>query len=318
MRLLITGGAGFIGSNFIRLMLSRYPENKIINFDKLTYAGNLDNLRDIEDNPDYSFVKADICDSTAINQVMKDIDIVVHFAAESHVDKSIENPEIFTKTNVLGTHVLLEAARKYDLKKFILISTDEVYGSTKKGFFHEDSPLNPNSPYSASKAAADLLGQAYFTTYNLPVIITRSSNNFGPYQFPEKVIPLFITNLIEGKKVPLYGSGLNVRDWVYVLDNCEAIDAVIHNGQPGEIYNIGGGFALPNIELTRRMLKEMEKDESWIEYVRDRLGHDFRYSLNCNKIHGLGWKPKLDFEKALKQTIKWYKENPEWWKKLKK
>jgi len=318
MNILITGGCGFIGSNFIKYWLKNYPEDNIINLDKLTYAGNLDNLRDIEHNPKYKFVKGDICDKDLMNEITKDIDIVFNFAAESHVDNSIKGPLIFTETNVLGTHILLEAAKNNNIKKFIHISTDEVYGSTRDSSFRETDILKPNSPYSAAKAAAEMIARAYNKTFNLPVIITRSSNNFGPYQYPEKLIPLFVTNLMENKKVPVYGSGLNIRDWIYVIDNCEAIDFVSKNGITGEIYNIGGGNEVPNIEITKKIIKQMGKDDSFIEYVPDRLGHDFRYSLSCEKLHKLGWKPRFDFENALKETIEWYNNNEEWWRKLKK
>jgi dTDP-glucose 4,6-dehydratase len=317
MKLLITGGCGFIGSNFIRYILNKYPNYSIVNLDKLTYCGNPENINDVEDNPNYKFVNGNICDEQLVNELVKDVDIIVHFAAESHVDNSIKDPFIFTKTNMIGTHNLLEAARNNDIKKFIMISTDEVYGSINDGSFTESSPFKPNSPYSSTKAAADMLARSYYKTYDLPVIITRSSNNFGPYQFPEKVVPLFITNLIEDKKVPIYGDGLNVRDWLYVIDNCEGIDFVMHKGKIGEDYNIGGGNELTNIEITKLILKELDKDESSIEYVKDRAGHDRRYSLDCSKIHALGWKPRFDFQSALKETVKWYKDNQEWWKKLK-
>lgn len=315
MRLLVTGGAGFIGSNFIRMIANKYPDYKIINFDKLTYCGNLANLKDI--NKNYKFVKGDICDKKAVEGVMKDCDIVLNFAAETHVDRSIIDAGVFVKTDVLGTYNLLEAARKFKIKKYVQVSTDEVYGSTEKGSFKETDNLMPNSPYAASKAGADMLVRSYIVTYKLPAIITRSSNNFGPYQYPEKVIPLFITNLLEGKKVPLYGDGLNVRDWLYVTDNCEAIDFVMHNGKEGEIYNIAGGNEIPNIKLTKMILEGVGRDERFIEHVKDRLGHDRRYSLDCSKINKLGWKPRFEFHKALKETIKWYKENGQWWKKLK-
>lgn len=316
-RVLVTGGAGFIGSNFIRHIIKKYPTCKVINLDKLTYAGNLDNLRDIENNPNYSFVKGDICDQKIVDKIAKDIDIIVNFAAESHVDRSITNPSVFLNTDIIGTHVLLEATRKFGIGKFVQISTDEVYGSIDKGSFKETDQLKPSSPYSASKAAADLLIYSYIKTYNIPALITRSSNNFGPYQYPEKIIPLFITNILERKKVPLYGKGLNVRDWIYVIDNCEAIEFVINNGKLGEIYNIAANNERTNIEITKVILKELGKDESFIEYVKDRPGHDFRYSLNTEKINKLGWKPKFKFEQALKETMKWYKENEWWWKKLK-
>jgi len=316
MNLLVTGGAGFIGSNFIRHILNKY-DYKITNLDKLTYAGNLDNLRDIEKNENYIFIKGDICNKELVEKLMKNQDIVVHFAAETHVDRSIKDPSEFIETDVKGTFILLEAARKNNIKKFIHISTDEVYGQIEKGSFKETDILNPRNPYSASKAGADRLAYSFYCTYNMPVIITRSSNNYGPYQYPEKVMPLFITNLIENKKVPLYGDGLNVRDWIYVRDNVEAIDFIIHNGKLGEVYNIGGGNELTNLEMTEIILKEMNKDGSYIEFVKDRLGHDRRYSLDCNKIHSLGWKPRFNFNNAIKETINWYRNNEWWWKKIK-
>lgn len=318
MKILITGGCGFIGSNFIRHIIAKYPNYTITNLDKLTYAGNLENLKDLEHNPRYNFVKGDICDDKLADQLTKKNEIVINFAAESHVDNSINTPLVFTRTNVLGTHVLLESARRNGVKKFIQISTDEVYGSVSKGSSSEPDKLEPNSPYSASKAASDMLARSYFVTYGFPVIITRSSNNYGPYQYPEKVIPLFVTNLLEGKKVPLYGDGLNIRDWIYVLDNCKAIDFVLHKGEIGEIYNIGGGNNISNLELTNKILKSMGKNVNFIEYVKDRLGHDRRYSLNCAKLKKLGWMPQYDFENAIKETILWYKNNEKWWKKLKK
>ena len=316
MNVLVTGGLGFIGSNFIRHMLNKY-NYQIINLDKVTYCGNFENLKDIENNKSYHFVKGDICDKQIVLKLAQEADAIINFAAESHVDRSIENADEFVKTDILGTYNLLEAAKTFKVKKFIQISTDEVYGSTKKGSFNESDNLQPNSPYSASKAGADLLVRSYIKTHNIPAIITRSSNNFGPYQYPEKLIPLFVTNLLEGKKVPLYGEGLNVRDWIYVLDNCEAIDFILHKGVDGEIYNIGGGSEKTNLEITKLILKEFGKNESRIEKVRDRKGHDFRYSLNCEKINKLGWKPRFKFEKAIKETINWYKKNQEWWKKLK-
>lgn len=318
MNLLITGGNGFIGSNFIRLILNKYPDYKITNLDSLTYCGNPENLKDIEENPNYEFIKGDVCDINAVRQALANKDAVIHFAAESHVDNSIRDPFIFTKTNVTGTHVLLEEARKLNIKRFVYISTDEVYGSIENGSFKEDDPLNPSSPYSASKAAADMLARAYYTTYKFPVIIVRSSNNFGPYQYPEKLIPLFITNLIEGKKVPLYGDGMNVRDWIYVIDNCDAISFILHNGEIGEVYNIAAANEMSNIEITQLILKELGKDESYIQKVSDRPGHDRRYSISCDKILKLGWKPKFVFRNALTDTINWYKQNSSWWKKLKR
>jgi dTDP-glucose 4,6-dehydratase len=315
MNILITGGAGFIGSNFIRYLVKKYPHYRICNLDKLTYAGNLDNLRGIPHN--HKFVFGDICNKQLVEDIMRHTDVIVHFAAESHVDRSINDSSVFTRTNVAGTHILLEAARRFKIKRFIHISTDEVYGSIARGSFKETDPLKPNSPYSASKAAADLLARSYFVTYNLPVVITRSSNNFGPYQHPEKLIPLFITNMLENKKVPLYGDGKNIRDWLYVKDNCEAIDFILHHGVAGEIYNIAANNEKSNIEITRLLLKELGKDKSFIQYVKDRPGHDRRYSLNCEKIYKLGWRPKSRFKSALQETILWYKSNEKWWRKLK-
>lgn len=317
MHLLVTGGAGFIGSNFIRHILTTYPDYRITNLDKLTYAGNLKNLKDIEDNPNYTFVKDDICNRAVVDRVGADADAIINFAAETHVDRSITGPEPFVRTDIFGTLVLLEAAKKYNHKKYIQISTDEVYGSIPEGSFTEDSPIRPNSPYSASKAGADMLVRSFFVTFGLPAVITRSSNNFGPYQYPEKVIPLFVTNAFDNIKVPLYGDGLNVRDWLYVLDNCRAIDLVLHKGVPGEAYNIGGACEIPNIELTKKILTLCGKDESLIEYVPDRPGHDRRYSLDCSKIQALGWQPEADFDTALAQTVDWYKNNRDWWEKLK-
>lgn len=318
-KLLITGGAGFIGSNFIHYILKKYKNYKIINLDKLTYAGNLENLRDIEKDPRYKFVKGDICDEKLVNRIFKKEkpDFVLNFAAETHVDRSILDPKAFIKTDVLGTQTLLEAVRKYGIERMVQISTDEVYGSVEKGKFKETDNLYPNSPYSASKTGADLLVRAYYKTFGLPVLITRSSNNFGPYQYPEKLISLFITNLIEDKKVPVYGKGDNVRDWIYVLDNCAGIDKVLHKGKIGEIYNIGGENERTNMEITNMILEGVGKDKSWIKYVEDRQGHDFRYALDIGKVKKLGWKPKYSFDKAMKETIEWYKENQEWWKKIK-
>jgi len=298
-------------------MLKKYPEYKITNLDKLTYAGNPENLKDAEKNKNYSFVKGDICDKTIVQKLVVGHDVVINFAACSHVDRSILEAEDFVTTNIAGAYMLLEAAKTGGIKLFIQIGTDEVYGSVASGFSKEADSLEPNSPYSASKAAADLLARSYYTTHKLPVIITRSSNNFGPYQYPEKVMPLFITNLIESRKVPLYGDGLNVRDWLYVLDNCTAIDLVLHKGLPGEIYNIGGGTLLNNKELTFKILKALNKSEDSIEYVKDRLGHDRRYALDCAKLKSLGWQPKYTFEKALAETVDWYRENTDWWMKLK-
>ncbi|MDP1853676.1 MAG: dTDP-glucose 4,6-dehydratase [Candidatus Omnitrophota bacterium] len=318
MKILITGGCGFIGSNFIRYMLDKYHDYRIFNLDKLTYAGKGDNLKDKESNRRYKFIQGDICDAKIVDKIIPNCEIIVNFAAESHVDRSILYPDDFVRTNVFGTHVLLEAAKRHNVSRYIQIGTDEVYGSILSGSFTEKSQLSPNSPYSATKASADLLARSYFVTHNLPVIITRSSNNYGPYQYPEKAIPLFITNLLEGKKVPLYGDGLNVRDWLYVLDNCAAIDLVIHKGKIGEVYNIGGGSEVTNLRLTRLILKKMGKGKEFINYVTDRLGHDRRYSLNCDKIKKIGFRPRYDFNKALDFTVLWYENNKSWWKKLKK
>jgi dTDP-glucose 4,6-dehydratase len=276
-------------------------------------------LKDVEKDKRYKFIKGDICDGVLLDKIFRKEKpgFVVNFAAESHVDRSILDPAIFLKTNIVGVQVLLDVAKKYKIKKFEHISTDEVYGSINKGKFKETDVLLPNSPYAASKAAADLLARSYYKTFNLPVLITRSSNNFGPYQYPEKLIPLFITNLLENKKVPLYGKGLNVRDWIYVLDNCAGIDFVLHKGKLGEIYNIGGGNEKSNLDITKIILKELKKDFSFVKYVKDRPGHDFRYALDASKIKKLGWSPKYNFEKAIKETIEWYKNNTLWWKKIK-
>lgn len=317
MRLLVTGGAGFIGSNFIRFILAKHPDYKITNLDKLTYAGNLDNLKDIENDDNYRFVKGDICDKNAVSRLVKDADAVVHFAAETHVDRSIMDAGEFITTDVHGTFVLLNEAKKAGIKKFIHISTDEVYGSIEHGSFTEESVLNPTNPYSASKAGADRLAYSYFKTFDVPVCITRSSNNFGPYQHPEKFIPLFITNSIENNKLPLYGDGKNKRDWLYVIDNCRAVDLVLHKGKIGEVYNIGGGNEFENIEIVKIILDELKKPESLVSYVNDRPGHDRRYSLNFDKIKKLGFKPASDFVDVLKATIRWYAKNSWWWAKLK-
>ena len=319
MKIMVTGGAGFIGSNFIHYIFKKYQDIEIVNYDKLTYAGNLDNLRDVENDPRYTFIKGDICDSKLVNETVKqDIDQIINFAAESHVDRSIEDPTSFIRTDVFGVHVLLESTRKYDVEKFIQISTDEVYGSIKTGSFKETDPLNPSSPYSASKASADLLVNSYFVTYGLPVLITRSTNNFGPYQYPEKLIPLFIIHALQNKPLPLYGDGLNVRDWLYVEDNCEAIDLVRKKGKRGEIYNIGADNEPTNIEITNIILDELNKPKSLIKYVKDRPGHDRRYSIDSAKIKNLGWEPKMsrNFYQAMHETIHWYIDNEWWWKKL--
>jgi dTDP-glucose 4,6-dehydratase len=320
MNIMITGGAGFIGSNFIHFILKNYNDINVINYDKLTYAGNLDNLRDIEEDPRYSFIKGDICNGDQVNSIIKkeNIDQIINFAAESHVDRSISDPNIFIKTDVFGTFNLLEACRKFNIKKYIQISTDEVYGSIEKGSFIESSPLNPSSPYSASKASADLLVNSFFVTYGLPVCITRSSNNFGPFQYPEKLIPLFIIKTLHDDALPLYGDGLNVRDWLYVEDNCKAIDLIRREGITGEIYNIGADNEHNNLEITNIILEELEKSNSLIKHIMDRPGHDRRYSINSTKIKTLGWTPEmsLDFNKSMKITIQWYVKNKWWWDKL--
>lgn len=314
---LVTGGAGFIGSNYIRYLLRRFDDVEIINLDKLTYAGNLDNLRGIEKDKRYRFVKGDICDAEVVNKLVKQVDAIVNFAAESHVDRSIGQPDDFIRTDVFGTFVLLEAARRHGVEKFIQISTDEVYGSIEDGSFHETDPLMPSSPYSASKAGADRLAFSYFVTYKVPVIITRCSNNYGPFQYPEKLIPLFVTNAIEDKPLPVYGDGKNVRDWIFVDDHCDAIQFLYEKGKHGEVYNIGGGNERMNIEITNLILKSLRKPHSLIRYVDDRLGHDRRYSVNCNKLAQLGWRPEHSFEQALEQTIQWYADNRWWWEKIK-
>jgi dTDP-glucose 4,6-dehydratase len=319
MKVLVTGGAGFIGSNFIKYMLKEHKDYKVINLDKLTYAGNLENLKDVENNSNYVFVKGDITDREIVGKIFSDgIDYVVNFAAESHVDRSIEDPGIFLKTNVLGTQVLLDAAKKYGVKKYLQVSTDEVYGSLgETGYFTEQTSLSPNSPYSASKASADLLVRAYHHTFGIPVNITRCSNNYGPYQFPEKLIPLMIINALHGKELPVYGDGLNVRDWLYVEDHCRAIDLVLHKGKIGEVYNIGGNNEKANIEIVKLILKELNKPESLIKYVKDRPGHDRRYAIDSSKIQNeLGWKPTYNFDEGMKKTIRWYLDNEEWWEKI--
>jgi len=322
MKLLVTGGAGFIGSNFILYWIKKYPDDKIINLDKLTYAGNLENLRSVEKNPNYEFVQGDICDPKLVNSLTEKVDTIVHFAAESHVDRSIFDPAPFIKTNIEGTYVLLESALKNKVKRFHHISTDEVFGALELNStikFNDLSPYNPHSPYSASKASSDHLIRAYFDTYQLPITISNCSNNFGPYQFPEKLIPLAITNIIEGKKVPIYGDGLYVRDWLYVEDHCKAIDLILNKGKIGETYLVGGLTEdVSNLEIIKKILKIMGKDESEIEYVKDRPGHDRRYAVDWSKINKkLGWKPDYGFDEYLEQTISWYKNNQEWWRRIK-
>lgn len=313
-KILVTGGCGFIGSNFIRHMLETYRDLQVVNLDALTYAGRLENLEDVKDDPRYSFIHGNICDPKAVEEAVKGVDAIVHFAAESHVDRSIEHPAVFVETNVAGTQVLLDAAMKSKPEIFVQISTDEVYGSLgPEGYFTEKTPLSPNSPYSASKAGADMLALAYHHTFGLPVVATRCSNNYGPFQFPEKLIPLFINNAMRDIPVPLYGDGLNVRDWLHVLDHCRAIDLVMRRGRAGEAYNIGGNNEKRNIEITRLILGKLGKPETLISYVQDRLGHDRRYAIDSTKIQTeLGWKPLYDFDSGMDQTIKWYQENQDW------
>jgi len=314
MKILVTGGAGFIGCNFVHYMLEKYPNEEIVVLDKLTYAGRLENLQDVMDK--ITFIKGDICDREDVEKV-KECDAIFNFAAETHVDRSIIDAGVFVKTDVLGTYNLLEYARRNDIEKYIQISTDEVYGSIEKGSFKEEDILDSSSPYSASKAGADLLVKAYYKTYGLPVLITRSSNNFGPFQYPEKLIPVLILNALHDKPLPIYGDGLNVRDWIYVLDNCEAIDLVSRKGGIGETYNIGAGNEKMNIEIANLILEKLNKTKSLIKFVEDRPGHDLRYSLNTEKINKLGWKPKTSFEEGMKETVKWYVKNEWWWKPLK-
>lgn len=320
MKILITGGAGFIGSNFIRFILNKYPDYEIVNLDKLTYAGNLETLQDIEGNSRYNFIKGDIVDGQLVESIVKQhqISMMINFAAESHVDRSIDNPNLFTQTNILGTQVLLDVAFKSNIQKFIQISTDEVYGSLgDEGYFTEDTPIAPNSPYSASKAAADLLVKSYYETHKMNINITRCSNNYGPYQFPEKLIPLTIKNTLENKDITVYGKGLNVRDWLHVEDHCSAIDLVLHKGIPGEIYNVGGHNEQQNIELVKEILRQLGKTEKLIKYVEDRKGHDWRYAIDPSKITSkLGWVPVYTFDEGLTETVKWYLNNEQWWKNL--
>lgn len=315
MKVLITGGAGFIGSNFVHYMLERHPDCKIVVLDKLTYAGRRENLEDVADK--IVFVRGDICNKEDVKKAMKGCSAVFNFAAETHVDRSIIEAGTFVRTDILGAYTLLEEARKLKIKRFVQISTDEVYGSIKKGSFKETDVLNPSSPYSASKAGADMLIMAYYKTYGLPVLITRSSNNFGPYQYPEKLIPVLILNALQNKHLPIYGDGRNVRDWLYVKDNCEAIDIIFQKGKAGEIYNIASREEKMNIEIASFILKELKKPSTLIKFVKDRLGHDFRYSISIEKIKRLGWEPKYKFENAMQETIEWYCNNEGWWRKIK-
>jgi|ERR1041385_7993653 dTDP-glucose 4,6-dehydratase len=320
MKILVTGGSGFIGSNFVRYMLDAHADYTIVNLDKLTYAGNLENLEEVEDNSRYVFIKGDICNRETVESALTkyEVDAVINFAAESHVDRSIVGPAVFIETNVSGTSVLLDVVKERSIQRFIQISTDEVYGSLgATGTFTESTPLHPNSPYAASKASADLLALAYHHTFGLPVLITRCSNNYGPYQFPEKLIPLMIANALDNKPLPVYGDGLNVRDWLFVKDHCSAIDTVLHKGNAGEVYNIGGNNEWKNIDIIKLLLKKLGKPESLIAFVKDRLGHDRRYAINASKIaNALGWKPTVTFEQGLSATIDWYLAHESWWRHI--
>lgn len=323
MKLLVTGGAGFIGGNFVHYMVNKYPEYEIVNLDLLTYAGNLETLKAVEHKQNYRFVKGDIADRDFINELFEKeaFDCVVNFAAESHVDRSITNPGIFVQTNVLGTQVLLDAAKAYKVKRYHQVSTDEVYGDLPLDrpdlFFTEDTPLHTSSPYSSSKASADLFVLAYHRTYGLPVTLSRCSNNYGPYHFPEKLIPLIISRALNDKKIPVYGTGDNVRDWLHVEDHCSAIDLILHKGVVGEVYNIGGHNERTNLEVVKTVLHQLDKSEDLIEYVSDRLGHDMRYAIDPTKMETkLGWKPKYNFDTGIKQTIEWYLNNKEWWERI--
>jgi dTDP-glucose 4,6-dehydratase len=321
MKLLVTGGAGFIGSNFVHHMIKFHPEDTIVNYDLLTYAGNLENLKDVEDHPNYHFVRGNICNRELVDYVIDqyDIDTVVNFAAESHVDRSITEPDLFVKSNVLGTQTLLDVAKSKNINKYLQISTDEVYGSLgADGYFTETTPLAPNSPYSSSKAAADLMVRAYYETFGMNVNITRCSNNYGPYHFPEKLIPLVVTNALEGKELPVYGDGKNIRDWLYVEDHCAAIDLVLHKGKPGEIYNVGGHNEKCNIDIVELIVDTLGKSRDLIKHVSDRLGHDRRYAIDPTKIETeLGWKPQFNFDSGIKETIQWYLDHEDWWRKIK-
>ena len=307
-----------MGSNFIKYILKKHPDWQVVNLDKLTYAGNLENLADVSQNPNYQFVKGDIANKEDVERAIGEgVDKIINYAAETHVDRSILEPDAFVKTDILGTYTLLEAVRKYNVAQYIQISTDEVFGSIKQGSFDEQSPFRPNSPYAASKAGADHLCRAYFKTYNLPIIVTHSCNFYGPNQYPEKIIPLFITNLLESKKVPVYGQGQQVREWIFTEDHCRAVEFIMEKGEPGEIYNIGTGHEKQNIETTQFVLQELGFGESMIEFVKDRPGHDWRYAINSQKLRGLGWQPQVGWEDGLRRTIKWYRENGDWWQKIK-
>ncbi len=313
MKLLVTGGAGFIGSNFVRHVLSEHPDDQVVVLDKLTYAGRTENLADHEDNPNYSFIHGAIEDREVVEAAVEGVDAIVNFAAESHVDRSIEEPDAFIQTDVFGTHVLLEAAKQHGIGRYLQISTDEVYGSIDEGTFTEESPLDPSSPYSSSKAGGDMLVQAYFRTYGLPALITRASNNYGPYHYPEKLIPLCILNAFAGDRLPVYGDGMQVRNWLYVEDHCSGVYAALTKGKEGEVYNIGGPDECPNIEVVKRIVELTGQSEDLIEYVKDRPGHDVRYSLSSAKIRELGWEPQTHFAEGLERTVEWYKDNEWWW-----
>jgi dTDP-glucose 4,6-dehydratase len=316
-RLLVTGGAGFIGSNFVRRVLHEHPTYEVTVLDKLTYAGNMENLKDVAENPRYRFVRGDICDAAVVEQCLRECDTVVNFAAETHVDRSIDEPGGFIMTDVFGVYVLLEACRRHSVERFLQVSTDEVYGSVVEGSSTERDRLEPNSPYSASKTGGEMMVRAYHVTYGVPTLVTRGSNNFGPYQYPEKLIPLFITNALDDKSLPVYGDGLNVRDWIYVLDHCSAVDFVLHHGEVGQVYNVGGGNEMPNLAITEQILDLLGKPRDLVTFVTDRLGHDRRYSLDCSGIRALGWKPEHDFHSALAETVQWYCDNRWWWEKIK-
>ena len=316
MKLFVTGGAGFIGSNYVRHVLAHSDDHLTV-FDALTYAGNPANLSSVEDDPRYRFVKGDVCDRETVEQAMAGHDAVLHFAAESHVDRSIASPDEFVRTNCLGTNVVCDVARRLGVERVVHISTDEVYGSVEEGSSGENDALDPRSPYSASKAGSDLIALSYFSTFGLPVMVTRSSNNFGPFQYPEKVIPLFVTNLLDGLQVPLYGDGMNIRDWCFVDDNCTAIDLVLRRGEVGSVYNIGAGNEVPNRVLVDKLLALMDAGESMVRYVEDRLGHDRRYSVDSTRVRALGWVPARDLDEALAATVEWYRDNRSWWEPLK-
>lgn len=320
MKLLVCGGAGFMGSHFIKYILAKYPDYEVVNFDKLTYAGNLTNLQEVENNPKYKFIQGDICDRVAVEQAVQEfgIDAIVNYAAETHVDRSIMDPNAFLRTDVLGTFNLLEATKKFNLQKMVQVSTDEVYGSIEQGSFTEESPFAPNSPYAAAKAGGDHLCRSYFITHQTPIVVSHSCNFYGTNQYPEKILPLFITNLLEGKKVPLYGDGKNVREWIHTSDHCRAIDLLLHKAKAGEVYNIGTNNEIENVELTKMILAEMGFGEEMIEPVKDRPGHDRRYAINWNKIkNDLGWEPEKKFVDGLRETIAWYRDNSDWWQQIK-